>query len=66
MNEVGPTGHAAAETPEGRASRMKRERAMLAEAEAELAAGKGVSGEALERWLEAFVGEGDLPEVTRP
>lgn len=34
---------------------------MLAEADADLAAGRYLTGAALHEWLEAFVGEGELP-----
>ena len=49
------------ETPAEREARLARERAMLAEADADLAAGSYLTGAALEEWLDAFVGEGDLP-----
>jgi hypothetical protein len=49
------------ETPAEREARLARERAMLAEADADLAAGRYLAGPALEEWLDAFVGEGDLP-----
>jgi hypothetical protein len=49
------------ETPSEREARLAHERAMLAEADADLAAGRYLTGAALEEWLDAFVGEGDLP-----
>ena len=49
------------ETPMEWEARLGRERVMLAEADADLAAGRYLTGSALEEWLDAFVGEGDLP-----
>jgi hypothetical protein len=49
------------ETLAEREERLAYERAMLAEADADLAAGRYLAGAALDEWLEAFVGEGELP-----
>ena len=49
------------ETPAEREDRLAHERAMLAEADADLAAGRYLAGTALDEWLQAFVGEGELP-----
>ncbi|MGB8841623.1 MAG: hypothetical protein WCC64_11175 [Aliidongia sp.] len=55
------------ETSVEREARLAHERALLAEADADLAAGRYLTGEALEDWLDAFVGDGDTPsaEVSR-
>jgi hypothetical protein len=50
------------ETPAERDARLARERVMLDEARAAYASGRYLSGEALDEWLAAFVGEGELPE----
>jgi hypothetical protein len=44
-----------------RGARLARERAMLAEADADLAAGHYLAGAALDEWLDAFVSEDVLP-----
>jgi hypothetical protein len=49
------------ETAAEREARLARERAMLAEADADFAAGRYLTGAALEEWLDAVAGEGDLP-----
>jgi hypothetical protein len=49
------------ESPAVRDARLAYERALLDEGRASLDAGRSLSGEALEIWLDAFVGEGDLP-----
>ncbi len=51
------------ETGAERENRLARERVMLAEADADLAAGRYLTGAALEEWLDAFVGEGALPSA---
>jgi hypothetical protein len=50
-----------AETLAVREARLAYERALLDEGRADLAAGRSLSGEALEVWLEAFAGDGELP-----
>jgi hypothetical protein len=55
------------ETEAQRQARLVEEQAMLAEADADLAAGRYLTDAALEEWLDAFAGEGELPspEVLR-
>jgi hypothetical protein len=50
-----------AESAAERARRLAHERTLIAEARAELDAGQGVSGDALDAWLEKLDGEEDLP-----
>lgn len=49
------------ETPAEREARLAHERALLEEGYAAHAAGRFLRGEALDEWLAAFVGEGELP-----
>jgi hypothetical protein len=49
------------ETSLEREARLAHERALLAEADADLAASRYLTGDALEEWLDAFVGDGNLP-----
>ena len=49
------------ESPAVREARLAYERALLDEGRADLAAGRSLTGEALEEWLEALVGDGELP-----
>jgi predicted transcriptional regulator len=49
------------ETPAVRDARLAYERALLDEGRADLDAGRSLTGEGLETWLEAFVGDGELP-----
>jgi len=49
------------ETPDVRDVRLAYERALLDEGRADFDAGRGLSGEGLETWLDAFVGDGELP-----
>jgi hypothetical protein len=49
------------ETPGEREARIARERVMLDEARAAHQAGRSLSGDALDEWLAAFVGDGELP-----
>jgi hypothetical protein len=44
-------------------ARLAQERVLLAEADADLAAGRYLTGEALEEWLDAFAGDGNLPSA---
>ncbi len=44
-----------------RDARLAYERALIDEGRADLAAGRSLSGDALDVWLDAFVGEGELP-----
>jgi hypothetical protein len=44
-----------------REARLAYERALLDEGRADLDAGRSLSGPALDRWLEAFIGDGELP-----
>ena len=45
------------ETDAGRAGRLQREAALIAEAEQEIAEGKGITGAQLERFLAWFVSD---------
>jgi hypothetical protein len=49
-----------AESVTARTRRLAHERTLIAEARAELDAGQGVSGDALEAWLDKLDGEEDL------
>lgn len=49
------------ETLAEREDRLGCERAMLAEADADLANGRYLAGAPLDEWLQAFVGDGKLP-----
>jgi hypothetical protein len=49
------------ETSVEREARLAHEWALLAEADADLAAGRYLTGDALEEWLNAFVGDGEQP-----
>jgi hypothetical protein len=49
------------ETSVEREARLAHERALLAKADVDLAAGRYLTGDALEEWLDAFVGDGELP-----
>jgi hypothetical protein len=49
------------EAPAEREARLAHERAMLDEARAAHQAGRSLSGDALDEWLAAFVGDGELP-----
>jgi hypothetical protein len=49
------------ETPAVREARLGYERALLDEGRADLDAGRCLSGDALEAWLDAFAGDGELP-----
>jgi predicted transcriptional regulator len=49
------------ETREVREARLAYERALLEEGLADLDAGRSLSGDALDEWLDAFVGVGELP-----
>jgi hypothetical protein len=51
------------EIPAEREARLAYERKMLAEADADLAAGHYLTGPALEEWLDALVGDGELPSL---
>lgn len=49
------------ETDATRATRLQREAALIAEAEQEIAEGKGITGAELERFLAWFVSDEDDP-----
>jgi hypothetical protein len=51
------------EIPAEREARLAYEREMLIEADADLAAGRYLTGPALEEWLDALVGDGELPSL---
>lgn len=49
------------ETDAGRTAQLQREAVLIAEAEQEIAEGKGITGAELERFLAWFVGDDDGP-----
>ena len=51
----------APETPEQRQARLAREAEMIAEAEAELAAGQSISLEAIKAWVASWGTDHELP-----
>lgn len=49
-----------------REARLAYEWALLAQADADLAAGRYLTGEDLEEWLDAFIGDGELAKPAAP
>jgi hypothetical protein len=51
------------ETPTEREARLAHERALLEEGYAAYRAGRFIRGEALDEWLAALAGDGELPSL---
>jgi hypothetical protein len=60
------SGGSRTETDAERAVRLRHEAALIAEAEQELADGKGISGRDLDRFLAWFVSDNDGPPPASP